>query len=110
MESLKFPLQDPLQQVASSNTTTISNKLICNYNRIALLHLHPTFIRNYPTRSTSLKNRRSVATCYGKKLVLSKQAREINSKIDYVRRIEAVWVAVRGIVAGETIQSLESKP
>ena len=42
--------------------------------------------------------------------MLSKQAREINSKIDYVRRIEAEWVAVRGIVAGDAIQSLESKP
>jgi len=45
MVSLKFPLQDPLQQVASVNTTIISNKLIfCTNNR----SLHPTFIRNYP--------------------------------------------------------------
>jgi len=29
MASLKFPLQDSLQQVASSNTTIISSKLIC---------------------------------------------------------------------------------
>jgi len=33
MVSLKFPLQDPLQQVASINTTIISNKLICFNNK-----------------------------------------------------------------------------
>jgi len=31
--SLKFPLQDPLQQVASINTATISSKLICFDNK-----------------------------------------------------------------------------
>jgi len=33
-------LQDPLQQVASSNTTIISSKLICYYNRIDLFIQH----------------------------------------------------------------------
>jgi len=37
MVSLKFPLQDPLQQVASNNTTIISNKLICFNKQIDLL-------------------------------------------------------------------------
>jgi len=41
MVSLKFPLQDPLQQAASSNTAIISNKLICFNKQIDLFN-HPT--------------------------------------------------------------------
>jgi len=37
MASLKFPFQDPLQQVASVNTATISSKLICFNKQIDLL-------------------------------------------------------------------------
>jgi len=40
MVSLKNPLQDPLQHVASSNTAIISNKLICCHNRIDLFIQH----------------------------------------------------------------------
>jgi len=41
MVSLKFPLQDPLQQVASSNLVTISNKLNCFIKQAGLFD-HPT--------------------------------------------------------------------
>jgi len=40
MVSLKFPLQDPLQQVASINTTIISSKLICFNKQIDLFIQH----------------------------------------------------------------------
>jgi len=40
MASLKFPLQDPLQQAASINTATISDELIfCTTNRSLIQHL-----------------------------------------------------------------------
>jgi len=45
MVSLKFPLQDPLQQEASINTTIISSKLIyCN--NYTSRSLHPTPVRH----------------------------------------------------------------
>jgi len=55
MAFLKFPLQDPPQQAASGNTATISIELICCHNRTDLLHVHSTFDRNCPTRSSSSK-------------------------------------------------------
>jgi len=50
MVSLKFLLQDPLQQVASINTTIISSKLNCFIKQAGLFNNHPTFTRNYPQR------------------------------------------------------------
>jgi len=40
--SLKFPLQDPLQQVASINTTIISCKLNCFTKQTGLFNNQPT--------------------------------------------------------------------
>jgi len=55
--SLKFPLQDPLQQAASGKTDTISDKLNCFIKQAGLFHL--TFIRNYLVRVHRQRHSRS---------------------------------------------------
>jgi len=59
MVSLKFPLQDPLQQVASVNTTTISSKLNCFIKQAGVFD-HPKFTRNCLASDLVVNRRRSV--------------------------------------------------